>query len=332
MTTQNRAEHLLQEARSLFAQRQYQRCRQVYSDLISQDSNCVDAIYGLGVLCMAEDRMVEAAQQFQLCLSLKPAHANATYYLGAIADKQGHPDLAEKYWRKAVQLDPAHKGAAKALHSLSSLLSNDPPVKESIPAGKGNDKKTAANKPPPDMIMASYLLMREDSSPIEQRVVSVMDSVAEFGDLNPSLRAFPLSVILIPLCIVLLVFVPIPVLLRMAVIVLGIGITIIALLRKMSLRVTFRPGIMQVVSGVLWKRKVFFDLVRVQDAVFVQGPINRLTNHGVLSINIEDGTVVLRGVGPAKKVGQLQIQLKNLAEVSRNSKWGKGGVYYRSLS
>jgi tetratricopeptide (TPR) repeat protein len=86
---------------------------------IGRDSTRFDPLYKLGILYLDRDRVPEATQVLMRAHHLKPDHVGALVNLGAAYDAAANPDVAQTYYRKALDLAP---GDSIATCKLASSL------------------------------------------------------------------------------------------------------------------------------------------------------------------------------------------------------------------
>src|SRR6185369_13442523 len=74
------------------------------------------AFNNLGVILLRAGRWDEAQQALQSALRLENfRYAEASYNLGRVYSARGENDLATREWRRALEVDPKHDAAARAL-------------------------------------------------------------------------------------------------------------------------------------------------------------------------------------------------------------------------
>lgn len=96
---------LLEEAEEFAEARQYAEAEQKYISVISADARNVPAYRGLAWIYLETDQLEQAKETLEFLLRLKPGDAEAIALLGEVAFKKGFMQDAEKYLRKAIELE-----------------------------------------------------------------------------------------------------------------------------------------------------------------------------------------------------------------------------------
>lgn len=78
--------------------------------------------YGLGLLCIEDDRVGDAVSLLRLAGQLDPQNAGAPYALGSLMEALGNPLEALVLYRRAESAQPSHKPARKARKELQARL------------------------------------------------------------------------------------------------------------------------------------------------------------------------------------------------------------------
>ena len=79
-----------------------------FREALAQDPEVYEALVNLGGVLVTRHKLNEAWDYNLHAVLLRPNDALANSQLGMTYFELGKPDLAEKYFRKAVEIDPAH--------------------------------------------------------------------------------------------------------------------------------------------------------------------------------------------------------------------------------
>jgi tetratricopeptide (TPR) repeat protein len=90
------------------AEAAFQKATQTYSNLIQP-------YYGLAGLYLRNQKADKAIEQFQSLLNVDPKQAAPHMMIGIICDSQNQPELSEKHYRAALEIDPLFAPAANNL-------------------------------------------------------------------------------------------------------------------------------------------------------------------------------------------------------------------------
>jgi tetratricopeptide (TPR) repeat protein len=88
-----------------------------------------DADYAAGKQAMEKKNWSEAAKRFEVALKRNPDSADLQNYLGYTHRNLKQYDLAFKYYKRAIELEPRHRGAHEYIGE-AYLLVNDLPNAE----------------------------------------------------------------------------------------------------------------------------------------------------------------------------------------------------------
>jgi len=89
-----------------------------YRQAIKADDQLAEAFYGLGLIRHSMRDYSGAQELFHECLHRNPSHEHCLYYLGSIAEQDGHPVTATGLYGKVLSLNPEHKSARARLTQL----------------------------------------------------------------------------------------------------------------------------------------------------------------------------------------------------------------------
>jgi tetratricopeptide (TPR) repeat protein len=94
------------------------RARQLYLRELRNNPGDVETLLDLGCLLVEMNRLGEAGEKFRRVLELETDNADAHFYLGDLAEKQGQAESAIVSHRLVLRLDPAHSPARRRLAGL----------------------------------------------------------------------------------------------------------------------------------------------------------------------------------------------------------------------
>lgn len=92
----------------------------VRAESILREALAADLYHGpahnnLGVLYLSQDRLYDAANEFEWARKLMPGHPGPRINLGLALERGGRPDEAIEQYRAALESTPEHLGATQAL-------------------------------------------------------------------------------------------------------------------------------------------------------------------------------------------------------------------------
>ncbi|MFN7020876.1 MAG: tetratricopeptide repeat protein, partial [Phycisphaerales bacterium] len=82
-----------------------ERARQLLVRELRRDPGDIHVLLDLGCLLCDMDRLGEAAEKFRRVLELEPDHADAHFYLGDVAERQGHSELAMEHFGVVLSVE-----------------------------------------------------------------------------------------------------------------------------------------------------------------------------------------------------------------------------------
>jgi rfaE bifunctional protein nucleotidyltransferase chain/domain len=109
----------LAEGQKLHQAQRFADAETLYRRVIDADANHVVAWYHLGLVCLAQHKLVEAADGFQAVLALTPHDVDALTQLGIVLARQNRLSEAVAKFREAIALKPQY---AKAHNNLGVAL------------------------------------------------------------------------------------------------------------------------------------------------------------------------------------------------------------------
>ncbi len=98
---------------------QLQRALDIYHTIIQLDPSYTGALIQAGLIYFQQDSFLKAHEYFDIGCRQEPANATLYYYRGTSREALGDPEGARSDYRQALQLDPDHKEARKALDQLN---------------------------------------------------------------------------------------------------------------------------------------------------------------------------------------------------------------------
>ncbi len=110
---------LITRARSLYEERRFDEAERIFAQLLETPTSRGSALYGLALINIAQGQYDRAKGQLALCLKVDRRNANASYYLGRIAEREGNFNDAVAMYGGALLIDPRHAALA-ALANLNA--------------------------------------------------------------------------------------------------------------------------------------------------------------------------------------------------------------------
>ncbi len=265
--------------------------------------------------------MDRALLAFQHCVKLDPKNANATYWLGMIAERQGDQGVSQVYFARTLSLDPQH-GEAKTHIDVTAHN----PIAHVPDAPKRTESQAYVAHE--DL----YAQLSRQATPMDLDTVAIIDRIAM--DRRMRLSGFTgvfigIWFIVLGLLIAVLLMVasyhpprqsePIGGLLEnltLVAIVVAIAASIIAAVSIRSIRYVFTRGYLIGSRGILSSIERKRELLHLQSAELSQSLLDKLTGNGRLKLTFESsGTkdvIEIRGLLPINELRTLRDDLYDL--------------------
>jgi len=96
-----------------------------------------DADYAAGKQAMEKKNWPEAAKRFEAALKRNPDSADLQNYLGYTHRNLKQFDLAFKYYKRAIELDPRHRGAHEYIGEAYLMVNDLPNAEKHLAALRG---------------------------------------------------------------------------------------------------------------------------------------------------------------------------------------------------
>jgi tetratricopeptide (TPR) repeat protein len=93
-----------------------------------------DADYAAGKQAMDQKNWAEAAKRFEIALKRNPDSADLQNYLGYTHRNLKQFDLAFKYYKRALELDPRHRGAHEYIGEAYLMVGDLPNAEKHLAA------------------------------------------------------------------------------------------------------------------------------------------------------------------------------------------------------
>ncbi len=110
---------LFADAQKLHQAQRFADAEGLYRRVIQGDANHAGAWHHLGMVCLAQNKLQEAADGFQCALTLTPGNIDSLTHLGIVLARQNKLDDAVAKFRQAIELRPDY---AKAHNNLGVAL------------------------------------------------------------------------------------------------------------------------------------------------------------------------------------------------------------------
>jgi tetratricopeptide (TPR) repeat protein len=218
------ASSVLEQAESLLKQSKTAESLAKFKILVEEGNLVSEAHYGIGLIRFSEKKFGDAGAAFKASLKIKPENANAVYYLGAIAEKDGEPDVARVYFENTLKLDANHFGAKAKLKARPLARTSETPVSPSQPMGS--------------VAAGFYEKLHSDTDPVSKQAVALIESLKMT---RKALFSAYLGQVAIPVLIsVMLIFVIAPALINAARFCLTVGLGLLVGLRALKVYLTVK--------------------------------------------------------------------------------------------
>ena len=96
-----------------------------------------DTDYAAGKQAMDKKNWAEAAKRFEVALKRNPDSADLQNYLGYTHRNLKQFDLAFKYYKRAIELDPRHRGAHEYIGEAYLMVGDLPNAEKHLAALRG---------------------------------------------------------------------------------------------------------------------------------------------------------------------------------------------------
>ncbi|MCB0514985.1 MAG: tetratricopeptide repeat protein [Chitinophagales bacterium] len=109
-------------AKAMFYQndRQYEKAKNTYREIIRQSPQNHNALYNIGYVLIQQDSIAKAANYFELATRMNPAYAEAYYMRGLCAEKMNDTATALNYYKQALNFNNELTPALEAIQRLKN--------------------------------------------------------------------------------------------------------------------------------------------------------------------------------------------------------------------
>lgn len=189
-------------------------------------------------------------------------------------------------------------------------------------------------------------MVESDRDPISAEIAKLLKSVVL--DRRPALLAHPGSIFVLPAFVggcVFFALITAPARLGgirlpqaseteaiLVAVVLAAGLSVIAILRILTTRITIRQGRVRLARGILLRQISYVELARVTDVTVHRGPWGLLTGYGTLTLTIGVQTprnVQLSGIARGARLNNLAENIRQTSVALRASRWGRDVLVWR---
>ncbi len=351
---------LIDAAEQFVRMRDWDKALAGYTKALALGENSVRLQFGMGVAFFFKNELEPARSKFLDILKLE-SNADAAYYLGEIASRQGRIDEALAFYRKALAITPSHSAAQAGLkaiessihapnvHSEMNAVAHPPKTADTVKAPPASDSTNVHHLPSTSApaVVGFMELIKRDQSPLAQEAYRLIEATklsrtpllsAHLG----SLVTRVVIVVAVAIVVIIVSFnsrqisrthyseiiVAVP-LLSFLVICVSVLPTIV---RVKSTRIVFDSGRVQITSGVLFRKTENVELYRVEDLHLEQTFSNRITGDAALVLAVGGGhktieEVALVGLGKYRDLQDFFANLRSLILVLRTGPWGHGVIY-----
>lgn len=339
LTSESKA--LLDHANALLSQGKLKESESVLRQIVELYPTAPEGFYGLGLIQLKRGDTSGAASLFEKCVGLDPLNDNAYCFLGEIWERRNLPEVALGFFRKALEINPGRRGLRERVQRLNV---NKPPG-TSRPARQGVASAPSTGE------FGIYEYIRNDTSPLGQQTLRLMDTLA-LKSITPRLSASfgpiagaALVALLVPLTglnlLPLMFGARIPYSrsdadnIALFFIIIGMLLLfrmVLIILKVKTTRITLDKGRLQISKGIFNKKQQNYELYRIEDIELRQTFINRMTHDGTLVLHVAPGhgqarSLELAGIAEIDRLRVLFDQLRNLVLLLRTGAWGKGVIY-----
>jgi tetratricopeptide (TPR) repeat protein len=111
--------YTLDYAKALYRVRRFNQSKKAFESMLSSKKYKAAGYYGLGVIAFHQSDPALATTMLNKAIDIHPAHANAWYYLGRIAEEKGEQkSKIESIYKKALEINASHVGALAQINRL----------------------------------------------------------------------------------------------------------------------------------------------------------------------------------------------------------------------
>ena len=338
----------LADGKRLFEQGRTAESKQAFSKALAAPRTAAGAHYGLGMIALAEDDLVNAERSFLAATEMDGNHSNAAFQMGQLAERRHDTEQAGTWYHRALAVEPEH---ASALARLDAIAPATSPSSFMVEATKAHLPGTPSDVIQPDT--RSFLgqpgiiyYLRQDNLPISRQTIQLMDLLET--DMRPRFSAYvgryasriaggvALALAgLVVLAKATEVNVPAVALIILA---LAVGLTAFAHLNISCMRIRIANGRLQIERGILHRQVKNIDLWHVVNVSLDRTLVNRFTGDGTLglALNLDPmvdprkkpkGThtiVHITGLASGPHLSEMQQSLLNIAFLLRGNPVLKG--------
>lgn len=336
----------LADGKRLFEQGRTAESKQAFSKALAAPRTAAGAHYGLGMIALAEDDLVNAERSFLAAIEIDGKHSNAAFQMGLIAERRNDTEQARAWYHRALAAEPGHVSALARLDATATSTST------LMPASPGaHDQGARPDEIQPDVgpvagrpEILHYL--RQDNLPISRQTIHLMQLLET--DVRPRFSAYVGRYASRIAAGIILVLAGLMALSRTTeasvpavaaiVIALAVGLTAVAHINVSCMRIRIANGRLQVERGILHKKVKNVDLWHVVNVGMDRTLVNRITGDGTLelAINLDPmvdrrkkpkGThtiVRITGLASGPGLAEMQQSLLNIAFLFRGNPVLKG--------
>ncbi|MGA8088939.1 MAG: tetratricopeptide repeat protein [Terracidiphilus sp.] len=158
----------------------------VFREVILDGDSTGAGHYGMALIHLVRQEQEQARRHLLTSIRIEPNHAHANFYLGNISRDGGNTAEAVRLYRRALEINPGHVGARRALDSLPSTTDSyasayapaspaPPPISTPI------SQPPVGFAPPVNETISGndlYALLRRSREPVEIEISQHLDTIA----------------------------------------------------------------------------------------------------------------------------------------------------------
>ncbi|TVQ61012.1 MAG: tetratricopeptide repeat protein [Phycisphaerales bacterium] len=151
-----------------------ERARQLYLTELREHPGCIDTLLDLGCLLVDMNRLGEASEKFRRVLEIESDNADAHFYLGDLAQRQGQDAEAVASFRVALRLEPDYPCVRLRLAAIALRRNNPADARKHLRAELRDLHRNVGDRTEAELEELGMLLLDAQAARDAQRVFAAL--------------------------------------------------------------------------------------------------------------------------------------------------------------